>query len=147
VLSVNTETTDYSVTRGTLFYDAQCPLCRAALKCVGPIFARRRFHWLPLQSPGAVQRLGIPEAALLEEMKLQLPDGRVLGGIDSWIYLCRSVWWLGPLGLVLSVPGLHAVAQAAYRWIARNRYCLGGKCSRPRPVPRRRRKIPFLDFP
>jgi predicted DCC family thiol-disulfide oxidoreductase YuxK len=116
------------------------------MKLAGRIFAKRGFEWLPLQSPGAASRLGLSQTALLEEMKLQLADGRVMGGIDSWIELFRSVWWLRPISLLLSLPGLHWLGSACYRWLARNRYCFGGKCS-VRKKPRYHRKIPFLDLP
>jgi predicted DCC family thiol-disulfide oxidoreductase YuxK len=117
------------------------------MRLVGRMFNRRGFVWVPLQTPGAAERLGLSETALLEEMKLQIADGRVIGGIDSWIALFRSVWWLWPVAFLLSVPGIHALSRTCYRWLARNRYyCFGGKCH-VRTKPRRRRKIPFLDLP
>lgn len=143
---MNTETTETTGRRGSIFYDLECPVCRRGRKVWGEIFDRRGFEWLPLQSPGAADRLGLPETALLEEMKLRLPDGQVIGGIDSWIVLFRSVWWLWPLGALLSLPGFHALGGGCYRWIARNRYCFGGKCGLG-PKQRYRRKIPFLDLP
>ncbi len=132
--------------RGWIFYDAECPVCRMGRKVWGEVFDRRGFRWAPLQSPGAVTRLGLAETTRLEEMKLQLADGRVLGGIQSWIELFRSVWWLWPIGFLLSLPGFHAVGRGCYRWIARNRYCFGGKCSLPERAPHHR-TIPFLDLP
>jgi predicted DCC family thiol-disulfide oxidoreductase YuxK len=143
---VNTETTEHVGRRGWIFYDAECPTCRAGMRLFGRIFDRRGFEWLPLQTPGLAIRLGLPETALFEEMKLQLANGRVIGGLNSWIALFRSVWWLWPVGTLLSLPGIHALSRACYRWIARNRYCFGGKC-RVRRKLRRRRKIPFLDLP
>jgi predicted DCC family thiol-disulfide oxidoreductase YuxK len=143
---VNTEKTENNGIRGWIYYDAACPLCRAGRRVVGRLFARRGFQWVPLQSPEAVPRLGLPETALREEMKLQLPDGQVIGGLDSWIILFRSVWWLWLVGFLLSLPGCHALGQVGYRWIARNRYCFGGICG----IARRshpHRKIPFLDWP
>jgi predicted DCC family thiol-disulfide oxidoreductase YuxK len=115
------------------------------MKLVGGLFTRRGFEWVPLQTPGLAGRLQIPEAALGEEMKLQLADGRVIGGIDTWGHLLRSIGWLWPLGFALSLPGIHFVSQICYRFIARNRYCLGGKCFVR--TNQRRRTIPFLDLP
>jgi predicted DCC family thiol-disulfide oxidoreductase YuxK len=140
---VNTETKGRN---GWIFYDAECPICLRGLRVWGQVFGRRGFEWLPLQTPGAAGRLGLREAELLREMKVQLPDRRVLGGIDSWIHLFRSVWWLWPVGMLLSIPGFHRLGQACYRWIARYRYCMGGKC-RLRASPSHRRTIPFLDLP
>jgi hypothetical protein len=115
------------------------------MEFMGVLFSRRGFEWIPLQTPGIASRLQIPEESIRDEMKLQLPDGRVAGGVDVWGHLLRSVWWLWPLGVVISLPGFHFVSQVFYRVAARNRYRFGGKCaSRPK---RQRRTIPFLDLP
>ena len=146
MISVNAEHTEREWVSGWIFYDAACPICRSSLRMWENIFRRRGFTWVPLQTPGAAGRLGLPEAALLEEMKLLLPDHHVLGGIESWIWLFRSVWWLWPLGTLLSLPGCNTLGRGCYRWLARNRYCLGGKC--PASLQKRhRRTIPFMDLP
>jgi predicted DCC family thiol-disulfide oxidoreductase YuxK len=62
-------------------------------------------------------------------MKLLPADGPLLGGIDTWSYLLRSVWWLWPIGAALQLPVFHWLANTAYQWLARNRYCLSGTCS------------------
>jgi alginate O-acetyltransferase complex protein AlgI len=98
------------------------------MKCFFNLFARRGFAWLPLQTPGTAARLGISDTALREEMKVLLANGNVLGGIDSWTVLMRSVWWLFPLSILLRVPGIHWMATRVYRWFARNRYCIAGAC-------------------
>jgi predicted DCC family thiol-disulfide oxidoreductase YuxK len=142
---VNTPSSHISA-RGWIFYDAQCRLCRAGVTGLGRLFAQRGFIWLPLQTPGAANRLGLSDADILREMKLQLPGGRVLGGIDAWIHLFRSVLWLWPIGVLLSLPGFHALGQGCYRWLARNRYCLSGTCQVQDRQPHRR-TIPFLELP
>jgi predicted DCC family thiol-disulfide oxidoreductase YuxK len=114
--------------QGWVFYDAECRFCVAARQRWGGLFARRGFAWLPLQTPGAASRLGVTEEQLLAEMWLQLADGRVFSGVNSWSVLFRNVWWLWPLGVLLAAPGLNAIAAWVYRWIARNRHCLGGTC-------------------
>jgi predicted DCC family thiol-disulfide oxidoreductase YuxK len=122
------ETTAGGTVQGWIFYDAECSICQASRNRWGAMLTRRGFEWVPLQTAGAADRLGIAETSLLEEVKLLLPDQRVLGGIDAWACLLRSVWWLWPLGLLLSLPGCHAVGQVCYRWLARHRSCLGGPC-------------------
>ena len=111
-----------------MFYDAECRFCVAGRTRWGGLFERRGFAWLPLQTPGVAARLGVTETQLLEEMWLQTADGRVASGVNAWSVLMRTVWWLWPLGMLLGVPGVNAIARLSYRWIARNRYCLGGSC-------------------
>ena len=114
--------------RGWVFYDAECRFCVAGMKRWGGLFARRGFIWLPLQTPGTATRLGVTEGQLLEEMWLLLADGRRTKGAEAWAVMMRSVWWLWPLGVVISLPGINVIARAIYRWVARNRRCLGGSC-------------------
>ena len=133
--------------RGRVFYDAECRFCVAGRRRWGVLFERRGFVWLPLQTPGTAARLGITENQLRAEMWLQRADGRVTSGVGAWSELLRQVWWLWPLGMLIALPGFNALARVLYRWIARNRHCLGGHCpihSHPSPQPRHRA---FLELP
>lgn len=121
--------------RGWVFYDGECRFCVRGATRWGDLSARRGFHWLPLQTPGTTARLGMTEAALREEMKLLYADGRIVGGVDAWAVLFRSVWWLWPLGALLSLPGARWFGGVGYRWVARNRYCLSGSCELPNRQP------------
>lgn len=114
--------------RGWVFYDGECRFCVRGATRWGDWFARRGFLWLPLQTHGTTTRLRMDEAALRAEMKLLHADGRVVGGVDAWAVLFRSVWWLWPLGALLSLPGIRRCGGVGYRWVARNRYCWGGSC-------------------
>ncbi|MBI3881161.1 MAG: DUF393 domain-containing protein [Verrucomicrobia bacterium] len=131
---MTTEITDKETEKacGRVFYDAACPFCATGVARCGGAFARRGFVWLPLQTPGTAARLDMSESELFGEMKLELADGRVIGGADAWAALFRSVWWLWLPGVLMTVPGLHAMARASYRWLVRNRYCFGGACGNPR---------------
>jgi predicted DCC family thiol-disulfide oxidoreductase YuxK len=144
---VKKEPSGEAVAAGWIFYDAECPICTRSILRWGGAWARRGFHWVPLQTPGAAARLRVPEAALLEEMKVLLPGGRVLGGADALAFLFRAVWWLWSVGALLSAPGLRLLGRALYRWLARRRYCLGGVCAIRLHAKRRHRPIAFLEMP
>jgi predicted DCC family thiol-disulfide oxidoreductase YuxK len=120
---------------GRVFYDAKCGLCQAGVKR-GGLFQRRGFRYQPLQTPGLAAELGLPEAELYREMKVQLADGKVFGGVDAWSALLRSIWWLWPIGTLLRIPGLHWIADRIYRWIAAHRYQISGHCPLPEAPPR-----------
>jgi predicted DCC family thiol-disulfide oxidoreductase YuxK len=152
---VTTETTDnngVAITpkqRGRVFYDATCPLCRQSLERLGPIFRRRGFAFVTLQESWVAADLGLTAIELRREMKLQLADGRVVGGVDAWIELGRAVWWLAPGAALLKLPGIGALARAGYRWLARNRHCLSGICGLEMPVGHRphHAATTFLELP
>ena len=130
---------------GCVFYDAECPFCARGAARLGGSFARRGFLWLPLQKAGTAARLRVTEADLRGEMKLQLADGTIVGGVHAWIVLLRSIWWLRPVAFVLALPGFRGLASTAYRWIARHRHCLGGHCALNRRA--HHRHSAFLEFP
>jgi predicted DCC family thiol-disulfide oxidoreductase YuxK len=113
---------------GWVFFDGECSFCAGGVKLLGDLFARRGFIWVPLQSPVALEKLGSAAATMRDEMKLLLADGRIVGGVDAWVILFRSVRWLSPLGFLLSLRGFHWFGERVYGWIAQNRKCLKFFC-------------------
>jgi alginate O-acetyltransferase complex protein AlgI len=93
------------------------------------LLARRRFELLPLQNPWARARLGLSETDLSTEVRLVLPDSRILGGADAVIELSRNFWWGWPFWLAAGIPGVRSILRFGYRWIARRRNCIGGACA------------------
>ncbi len=129
---MNTEITDTendAADRGWIFYDAECGFCVETRNWIGPVFEARGFRWLPINSPTAAQILGLSARERPGEMKLRLADGSLCGGVEAWVVMCRSVWWLWPFGVMISLPILNRIAKGVYRWIAHNRYCIGGRCA------------------
>jgi predicted DCC family thiol-disulfide oxidoreductase YuxK len=128
-----TETTDTFPARNRFWvlYDALCPLCLSSVERWRGTFERRGAGFIPLQDPRAEAYLGLRPGEVPAEMQLVLPDGRRIGGHRAIAWLCRRVWWLAALGVVMEWPVADGVARAAYRWIARNRYCMGDVCRVP----------------
>jgi predicted DCC family thiol-disulfide oxidoreductase YuxK len=144
---MKTETIDTSPA-GAVFYDADCPVCVGTVRRWGDIFRPRGFEFVPLQSQRARQTLGLAEGELPAEMKLLRNDGSVAGGPDAIAWMCRHVWWLWPAGLLMRAPLLRDVTDAAYRWVARNRYCLGDVCRVPDRIrTRHHAATTFLESP
>ena len=133
--------------RGEIFYDDDCALCTRGATRWGELFERRGFHWLPLQTPDTTTRTGASEAELRAEMKLRFPDGRVIGGVDAWVALFRSVWWLWPMGTLIGLSGVKGLSAAAYRWFARNRHCISGACGLRHHSPAYHRHGTFFELP
>ncbi len=134
---------------GWILFDGACPLCKGTIRRWKPTLHRRGFRFAALQEEWVRMRLGLAQGELPAEMKLLLPDGRTVGGLDALIHLARSVWWLSLLGWMAGLPGIHALSAAVYRWIAARRYCVAGVC----PIWNNRERRPhhsattFLELP
>jgi hypothetical protein len=111
--------------RGWFFYYGRFPKCRIGAERFYRILHARGFGLAPLQTPWVHERLGLTS---LDEMKVLTHTNQVLGGADALIYLAGQVWWAWPLSILCRLPGMRALIWDLYRWIARNRYCLGGTC-------------------
>jgi len=92
------------------------------------------FPWLPKRAP----------AELMARIHAVLPDGSLVEGVEVF----RRAYTAVGLGWTLAWtawPGLRPLADAGYRWFARNRLrltgrgahaCAGGRCL-PAPSPTR----------
>jgi predicted DCC family thiol-disulfide oxidoreductase YuxK len=147
MISVHTETTEK--VRGWVLYDADCQVCCRWAGCAHELLARRGWHLAPLQAGWARKKLDLKEGEPMLEMKMLIADGQILGGADALVRITRSIWWAWPLFLLAQIPGCKPVLRAVYRGIARNRYCLGGRCVLP-PKPahhQRHLTTSFYDIP
>jgi predicted DCC family thiol-disulfide oxidoreductase YuxK len=128
---VNTEQTEKTTApaAGWVCYDGECAFCLRWVRRVEAQLTRRGFRFVTLQTQWVKDRLSLSEADLLAEMKLLLPDERILGGADAAVILARYVWWLWPLWLAGKMPGAMIPLRAGYRFMARNRHCSTGGCA------------------
>src|SRR5436309_25528 len=108
--------TEQSETTGiVVLYDGACTFCTR--------WARRAERWLPKRG---FRFAPLPVAG--DEMKVVTTTGEMLGGADAAVYLARHMWWAWPVWAVSRLPGVMAVLRRGYRWVAANRYCVGGAC-------------------
>jgi predicted DCC family thiol-disulfide oxidoreductase YuxK len=114
--------------KNLILYDGACQVCLRMKGLLAPMFEKRGFHWEALQAEWVGPATGLSPAELMEEIKVLTDEGKVIGGVDAWIYLARFVWWMHPFYLLGSLPGFHAAFEYFYRAFAANRYCVGGTC-------------------
>jgi predicted DCC family thiol-disulfide oxidoreductase YuxK len=139
--------TDNNRSSASVFYDADCRFCVNAARRFEGVLARRWVELVPLQIPGASAELGVPDDRLLDEMRLRLNDGTVLGGAAAVVEIARRIWWAWPLWVLSRLPGAMRPIRATYGWIARHRRCPNDACaaqargdvSAPAVLPRRSR--------
>jgi predicted DCC family thiol-disulfide oxidoreductase YuxK len=121
-----------------LVYDGDCGLCMKLSR------AARRLIMPPAGTVIAAQELDLAAYGLTLEQcleALQFVDarGRTHAAQDAVarLLLAAARWWR-PLGALLLLPGVNALAGVGYRWVARNRYRLPGAtqaCAVPSPPP------------
>src|SRR5688572_28210933 len=115
--------------RGWVFFDRDCRTCLRLARWFGPALKRRGYRLNPLQDPWVAETLGLSRAQLMQEMKLLMPGGQVIGGADAMIAIVRDFRWLRPLARLARVRGIHALVVRGYRWFARNRSCASDRCA------------------
>jgi len=111
-----------------VLYDGDCPLCSrevAALRRLDR--GRGRVRFADIASPDFdPSRHGRTHAELMARIHGALPDGSVVEGVEVFRRAYAAVglgWLLAPTRW----PILRPLADAAYRWFARNRPRLTGR--------------------
>ena len=126
---------DGSAPAGYVFYDGECDLCTRLVSRFGPRVRPRGVSFLPLQTTGAAEALGVAPERLLDEMRFLAADGRVFGGADAFVAVARLFWWGGILWPIMRLPGAMGILRAGYRAVASRRGCPSGTCDRRRRDP------------
>jgi predicted DCC family thiol-disulfide oxidoreductase YuxK len=109
--------------RGWILYDGECSSCTGSARRFDPIFRRRGFFFLPLQTSWVLKRLGLDHGTPLEEMHVLTADDRDICGADALIFLAGQIWWAWPFYLLAKIPTVHGNIDRVYRWIAAHRGC------------------------
>ncbi|MDB5094081.1 MAG: thiol-disulfide oxidoreductase [Candidatus Eremiobacteraeota bacterium] len=123
-----------STTQAIVLFDGVCNLCNGAVRFIAANDPAGRFTFLSLQSPqGAV--LAGPGRVPPEESIVVLDGGKRYEQSDAVLHVAVYLRWPWPLafGLILVPRGAR---DAAYRWVARNRYRWFGRrdaCALPPP--------------
>jgi predicted DCC family thiol-disulfide oxidoreductase YuxK len=109
-------------------YDGHCRFCTEQARALQRLVGRERLAVRSFQDEGVLADFpGIPHEAAMARMHIVTPEGRVYGGAEAAARAIARIPWVGWLAYVYYTPGIRQLAEAAYRWIARNRYRLRGK--------------------
>lgn len=114
--------------RGWVLYDGSCGFCRRWVPFWESTLRRRGFAIAPLQTPWVRERLALPEANLIEDLRLLRRDGSQIQGANVYREVMRRIWWAYPIYLLASAPVLRRTFDFAYRTFAVNRFRVSCAC-------------------
>ncbi len=112
--------------RGIVCYDGACSICRKFISLFGVRLRKAGFRLAQLQEPEIQRRLGL--IGVPNEMKLILPHGPVLGGIDAVITLSEALGLGHDLAATARSLLVRPALDQLYRLIAKHRRCSAGTC-------------------
>lgn len=115
-------------TSSLIVYDGACGACTAFVGERAAFFRRYGFEVAPLQEAWVQEALGLDASTLAEAIHVKLPSGEILRGIDFVIEVAKRVWWLKPMGLLLSVGWVKPIGARVYDAIARRRRRISTVC-------------------
>jgi predicted DCC family thiol-disulfide oxidoreductase YuxK len=116
--------------RFTILYDGDCPLCRREIDMMTRLDAGRgRLGRVDIAAAGFdPSRYGRTREELMARIHGVAADGTLVEGMEVFRQAYAAVgrgWLLAWTRL----PGLRPLADAAYRWFARNRLRLTGRAA------------------
>jgi predicted DCC family thiol-disulfide oxidoreductase YuxK len=111
-----------------MLYDGECPLCAREIALLRRLDrGRGRVDFEDIASPGFdAGRYGTTQAALMARIHAALPGGALIEGVEVFRRAYAAVG-LGWLVAPTRWPLVRPLADAAYRWFARNRLRLTGR--------------------
>lgn len=139
-------TTSSPKLRAQVLYDGQCAFCRKSVELLRRLDWSGKLSYVDARAAGSLAaEKDLPPERLLEEMHLLSPDGRaVYHGFGAFRWMAWRLPLLWPVAPFLYLPGVPALGQRIYLWVARNRFqlvpCHGGVCTLPQNAPLR--KVP-----
>jgi predicted DCC family thiol-disulfide oxidoreductase YuxK len=122
----NAMNSDYTV---EMFYDGDCPLCMRETQFIRKLNhgGRIRFTNIAASDFDPVP-LGKTHDNLMAEIHGRLPDGRWVTGVEVFRRLYDCIGF-GPLVLLTRLPLVRQLLNVGYRFFAKNRLQLTGRCS------------------
>lgn len=111
-----------------VFYDGQCRICRRGRQTIERLRPSAEVRFVDSNDAGAMA--AYPEMAgadVAGQMYVRDPAGQIAGGYDALVALVPALSGIAWAARILGSRALRAVGRPAYRWLAANRYRLGGR--------------------
>ncbi|WP_285028797.1 DUF393 domain-containing protein [Mycolicibacterium sp. lyk4-40-TYG-92] len=111
---------------GVLFFDGKCGMCTRARNQLLRMNRTGRLRTEPLQKPGTAERLGVAPEHLMESVWWLDATGEVLGGAKAANAAVSAALGTRLPLWVYGIPGIGALQEWVYRWVATHRYHFRG---------------------
>lgn len=111
------------------YYDGACPLCVREVRLLRRLDTRGRLRFVDIAAPGFdAASVGVSREALMDRIHGRLADGTLVEGVEVFRRLYAAVGF-GALVAPTRLPGVRQMLDLAYRWFAKNRLRLTGRCA------------------
>ena len=116
--------------RYVIFYDGRCRFCTNSKQTVERLPSRADLAFVDIQDSRLMGRYPMVDPRAAQgQMFVLAPDGSLTGGFDAIVSLLPALPGLRTLRPLLSPEPVRKIGRRVYRWVARNRYRLGGMTS------------------
>ena len=116
-------------TAWTFYYDGDCGMCAATVRCLRRFDWRNRIEWKAMQDI-ASPPLGITREDLDRSAYIVCAPGQNYEGFFAFRKMLMVMPLLFPLGALMWVPGVHLIGVPIYRLVADNRHRIS-RCGVP----------------
>ncbi len=119
-----------------VFFDGECPLCRKEIAFVRRLDRHSRVHFTDIASPTFdPATTGRSHDELMARIHARRADGSLVEGVEVF-RLMYAATAFAPVVALTRLPGVSQALDAAYRWFAKNRLRLTGRCADGTCTPR-----------
>ncbi len=114
--------------RVEVYFDGACPLCAGEIALLRRLDRRGAIRFTDIAEPSFdAAALGLDGAVLMARIHGRAADGTLVEGVEVFrqLYAAVGLRWIVAL---TRLPGVSHLLDAGYRWFARNRLRLTGRC-------------------
>lgn len=112
-----------------VFFDSECPLCRREVNMIKWMDRKRKIQFTDIaDSEFDASELGKSQKMLMDEIHGRLADGSWITGVEVFRQIYSAIGFR-LLVWPTRLPLIRHSLEWAYRWFARNRLRLTGRCS------------------
>ena len=111
-----------------IFYDGHCRICRRGRQTLERLRPEADVRFVDSSDPVAMADYpDMTHADVTGQMYVRDPAGNLSGGYDALVALLPTLSGIAWTAPILRSRPLRALGRPAYRWLAANRYRLGGQ--------------------